>query len=404
MVQCVVQGCPNKSYPKAGFANRPRKRFFSFPKEQARVKVWLAALRETERVLSDHHRICEDHFLKHHITPFGVTKDAIPIMPLYLDGPLSSSAGADFDEADELSAEAEMEVGVQSSITGLHADIRQRPLKRGLLIADTHANKTEICAQAAKRHCTSVLAVCFLISTYNKVCKEATKLRCDVSLVYLTKKFMELIQVAPDGILDLNNVARTLGVRKRRVYDITNVLDGIQLIQKRSKNQIQWVGSNLNFLTQVDTKQQKLKDELLDLTAMEEALDELIKDCAHQLFELTDHQENAKYPFISQHVYFLFFHSSSLYNWILDSIQIHLKGSKGPITVLLCSTNSLVDSDQGAEDGGSFSTLESSCIYTAPLHTGSVASHLSSQIDPVLMRHCSLKQFLVKNTKTLFVW
>lgn len=32
---------------------------------------------------------------------------------------------------------------------------------------------------------------------------------------------------------------------------------------------------------------------------MEEALDELIKDCAHQIFELTDDKEYAKYPFNS---------------------------------------------------------------------------------------------------------
>lgn len=30
---------------------------------------------------------------------------------------------------------------------------------------------------------------------------------------------------------------------------------------------------------------------------MEEALDELIKNCAHEIFELTDDEENAKYPF-----------------------------------------------------------------------------------------------------------
>ncbi|MGH0149468.1 UNVERIFIED_CONTAM: hypothetical protein FKN15_046244 [Acipenser sinensis] len=97
MVQCMVQGCPNKSYPKAGFANRAHKRFFSFPKDASRVKVWLAALRETERIstLSDHHRICEDHFLEHHITRFGVSKDAIPIMPPYLDGPLTADEGID---------------------------------------------------------------------------------------------------------------------------------------------------------------------------------------------------------------------------------------------------------------------------------------------------------------------
>ncbi|XP_066572336.1 transcription factor E2F6 [Amia ocellicauda] len=374
MVQCVVQGCPNKSYPKAGFANRPRKRFFSFPKEQARVKVWLAALRETERVLSDHHRICEDHFLKHHITPFGVTKDAIPIMPLYLDGPLSSSAGADFDEADELSAEAEME----------HEESFDKDAEDFSL--NWEAEQPE--ASAEEILDISTMDDDFLERSFVEK-EEATKLRCDVSLVYLTKKFMELIQVAPDGILDLNNVARTLGVRKRRVYDITNVLDGIQLIQKRSKNQIQWVGSNLNFLTQVDTKQQKLKDELLDLTAMEEALDELIKDCAHQLFELTDHQENANSAYVThrdirkiqafqeQTVFAIKAPEETKLEVPVpkeDSIQIHLKGSKGPITVLLCSTNSLADSDQGAEDGGSFSTLESSCIYTEPLHTGLITS------------------------------
>lgn len=52
---------------------------------------------------------------------------------------------------------------------------------------------------------------------------------------------MDLVKVSPEGVLDLNEVSRTLGVRKRRVYDITNVLDGIHLIQKRSKNLIQWV-------------------------------------------------------------------------------------------------------------------------------------------------------------------
>lgn len=52
---------------------------------------------------------------------------------------------------------------------------------------------------------------------------------------------MDLVKTAPDGVLDLNEVATTLGVRKRRVYDITNVLDGIHLIQKISKNLIQWV-------------------------------------------------------------------------------------------------------------------------------------------------------------------
>lgn len=65
--------------------------------------------------------------------------------------------------------------------------------------------------------------------------------RSEVTLGRLTKRFMDLLHSAPEGILDLNEVAQKLGARKRRVYDITNVLDGIKLIAKKSKNKIQWV-------------------------------------------------------------------------------------------------------------------------------------------------------------------
>ena len=60
--------------------------------------------------------------------------------------------------------------------------------------------------------------------------------RYDSSLGLLTKKFVSLIQNAPEGILDLNQAASQLGVQKRRIYDITNVLEGIGLIEKKSKN------------------------------------------------------------------------------------------------------------------------------------------------------------------------
>ena len=32
-------------------------------------------------------------------------------------------------------------------------------------------------------------------------------------------------------------------MQKRRIYDITNVLEGINLIDKKSKNNIQWKGA-----------------------------------------------------------------------------------------------------------------------------------------------------------------
>ena len=64
--------------------------------------------------------------------------------------------------------------------------------------------------------------------------------RFDNSLGLLTQKFVDLLKHAPEGVLDLNLAAEKLGVQKRRIYDITNVLEGIGLIIKKSKNNIQW--------------------------------------------------------------------------------------------------------------------------------------------------------------------
>lgn len=43
-----------------------------------------------------------------------------------------------------------------------------------------------------------------------------------------------------NGAIELNSAASVLGVQKRRIYDITNVLEGIGLVTKKSKNNIQW--------------------------------------------------------------------------------------------------------------------------------------------------------------------
>jgi transcription factor E2F3 len=64
--------------------------------------------------------------------------------------------------------------------------------------------------------------------------------RYDSSLGLLTKKFINLLEGAEDGTLDLNKAAETLEVQKRRIYDITNVLEGVDLIEKTLKNMIRW--------------------------------------------------------------------------------------------------------------------------------------------------------------------
>lgn len=78
--------------------------------------------------------------------------------------------------------------------------------------------------------------------------------RFEKSLGLLTVKFVNLLQMANGGVLDLKVAADILEVRqKRRIYDITNVLEGIGLIEKKSKNSIQWKPYSVK-----DNKQKKL--------------------------------------------------------------------------------------------------------------------------------------------------
>lgn len=57
--------------------------------------------------------------------------------------------------------------------------------------------------------------------------QQAGNQRYDTSLGLLTKKFVDLLEHSSDGVIDLNVASTKLNVQKRRIYDITNVLEGI---------------------------------------------------------------------------------------------------------------------------------------------------------------------------------
>ena len=73
---------------------------------------------------------------------------------------------------------------------------------------------------------------------------QKTGRRQDSSLGVLTKSFLDLLESSRDGTVDRTRVADLLGVKKRRIYDITNVLEGVGLLTKTSKNLIQWLGES----------------------------------------------------------------------------------------------------------------------------------------------------------------
>lgn len=106
--------------------------------------------------------------------------------------------------------------------------------------------------------------------------------RYDNSLGLLTKKFVSLIQEDKDGVLDLNKAATMLDVQKRRIYDITNVLEGIGIVEKSTKNHIQWMGHKTSSPDNPVNQAKRLKAELEHLYAEEFRLDESIRktqDC-----------------------------------------------------------------------------------------------------------------------------
>ncbi|XP_008308152.1 transcription factor E2F2 isoform X1 [Cynoglossus semilaevis] len=182
--------------------------------------------------------------------------------------------------------------------------------------------------------------------------------RYDTSLGLLTKKFVGLIAESPDGVLDLNWATEVLEVQKRRIYDITNVLEGVQLIRKKSKNNIQWlVGDVFEGGAGGGQKASALRKELGDLERAEKSLDELIQSSTAQLRQLTENKDSQRLGYVTyQDIHSI----DSLRDQTViavkapaetklevpetagqGSLQIYLKSKNGPIEVYLCPEEGL---------------------------------------------------------------
>ncbi|XP_063810907.1 LOW QUALITY PROTEIN: transcription factor E2F4-like [Pseudophryne corroboree] len=181
-----------------------------------------------------------------------------------------------------------------------------------------------------------------------------TPSRHEKSLGLLTSKFVSLLQEAEDGVLDLKAAADTLAVRqKRRIYDITNVLEGIGLIEKKSKNSIQWKGVGPGCNTrEIADKLIGLKAELADLQRREDELDQQRVWVQQSITNVTDDVQNMGLAYLTHEDICRCFRGETLLAIRAPSgtclevpvpegangqkkFQIHLKSSAGPIEVLL---------------------------------------------------------------------
>eukprot|EP01120_Amphizonella_sp_Union-15-10_P016987 TRINITY_DN9287_c0_g1_i1.p1 TRINITY_DN9287_c0_g1~~TRINITY_DN9287_c0_g1_i1.p1 ORF type:complete len:284 (-),score=66.70 TRINITY_DN9287_c0_g1_i1:98-949(-) len=133
------------------------------------------------------------------------------------------------------------------------------------------------------------------VSSNNFSNTNSKKSRQENSLGILTSKFVKLLTSRSDGVLDLNVAAQQLKVQKRRIYDITNVLEGIGLIEKNFKNNVRWTCGTI-VTEEEKEKIKNLKQELETLHAQETDLDSHI---SKQEVTLADTQKHSSYIFLT---------------------------------------------------------------------------------------------------------
>lgn len=119
---------------------------------------------------------------------------------------------------------------------------------------------------------------------------------------------MELIAQTEGDLIDLNQAALALSVQKRRIYDITNVLEGIGLIEKKSKNLIEWKNTGISVnnaenanidTTDDDEEIQALKQEIADLELQEQILDTQVANAQAELSSLTESEEYQQRAYVT---------------------------------------------------------------------------------------------------------
>jgi len=127
--------------------------------------------------------------------------------------------------------------------------------------------------------------------------------RVDSSLGVITKKFISLLKNAPNNEIDLNYAASLLEIHKRRLYDITNVLEGVGYIKKRLKNSVQYIGEdNITGCPECGgaiLAPARDSCEVAKLLKKEKELDERLDRVNNELQRLANEEENIKLAYVT---------------------------------------------------------------------------------------------------------
>lgn len=63
----------------------------------------------------------------------------------------------------------------------------------------------------------------------------------DVTVTEMTKRLLELMLASPDSTMDVRQLTSAQRSASRRICDITNVLQSIELLEKQSPHNYKWM-------------------------------------------------------------------------------------------------------------------------------------------------------------------
>uniref|UniRef100_A0A1B6M9G0 E2F/DP family winged-helix DNA-binding domain-containing protein n=1 Tax=Graphocephala atropunctata TaxID=36148 RepID=A0A1B6M9G0_9HEMI len=221
-----------------------------------------------------------------------------------------------------------------------------------------------------------------------------TLTRYDTSLGLLTKKFVGLLQSSPKGVVDLNVASECLEVQKRRIYDITNVLEGIGILEKKSKNNIQWKGGQIPM-----DSQNILQAEIEDLERQERQLDQLIRNTERDLQIMNDDKRYAYITYCDLRNSLSYKQTTMVIKAPPESklevpdmnfsgkekqlqYAMHLKSETGEIEVFLCPDEKSSNQKLQFEDHTAPSTSSQLSELSQPSTSNDPASLLPDSLDP----------------------
>ncbi len=73
--------------------------------------------------------------------------------------------------------------------------------------------------------------------------------RKEKSLEELSRKFLLLFLEKEESLVSLDKITEHLGVERRRIYDIINILESLNLVSRRGKNNYKWNGFQRIYAT-----------------------------------------------------------------------------------------------------------------------------------------------------------